>query len=98
MFPQPQKLQWSDKNPADVVDYSIDWIHVLKAFNGDTIASASWSVPSGLNLGAQIVLGTTTSAFISGGVADQTYQVTCTITTAGGRTVRRQVLLGVRNF
>jgi hypothetical protein len=97
MIPQPQKLQWSDKNPADVVDYSIDWIQVLRALDNDSIASAIWNAP-GLGLGTQSVLGTTTSAFISGGIDGQSYTVTCTITTTGGRTVRRQVLLPVRVF
>jgi hypothetical protein len=97
MIPQPQKLQWSDKNPADVVDYSIDWIQVLRALDNDSIASATWDAP-GLSLGAQSVLGTTTSAFISGGIDGQSYTVTCTITTNGGRTIRRQVLLPVRVF
>jgi hypothetical protein len=97
MIPQPQKLQWSDKNPADVVDYSIDWIQVLRALDNDSIATANWSAP-GLNIQQQQVLGTTTSAFISGGIDGQSYTVTCTITTNGGRTIRRQVLLPVKVF
>jgi hypothetical protein len=90
MIPQPQKLQWGDKNPADVVDYTFDWIQVLKALDDDSIVSATWVAP-GLSLGPQSILGTATSVFISGGVDGQNYTVTCTILTTGGRIIRGAV-------
>jgi hypothetical protein len=98
MIPQPQQLQWSDKNPADLIDYSIDWINVLKALNDDTIASATWNVPSGLVLEGQTIAGSVTSAVISGGTAGQVYTVGCQITTTGGRIVRRNVRLAVKEI
>ena len=97
MVPQAQKLQWGDKNPADSLEYNIDWQLVLQALDGDTIANAVWEAP-GLSLGTQAVVNNRTSAVLSRGVAGQSYNVTCTITTAGGRMVRRQVLLPVRVF
>jgi hypothetical protein len=97
MIPSSQLLQWSDKNPNDFVDYGVDWLAVLKAF-GDTIQSVSWVVPSGLLRGGESTQGAITSIFLGGGLAGVNYTVSCEITTVGGRTVRRQVLLGVKNI
>jgi hypothetical protein len=97
MMPTPQLLQWSDKNPNDFVDYAVDWFAVLNALQ-DTIQAVNWFVPSGLLRGGESVQGNITSIFLGGGTAGVTYTVSCEITTAGGRIIRRQILLRVKNI
>lgn len=75
------------KQPADVVDYDVDfgteWLPT-----GDKLASASASVtPSGLTLGSTIidVTETVVKQWVSGGTAGTTYKVEITATTDAGR-------------
>lgn len=91
-------LRWSAKDPADVLDYAIDWSAVLAELGGDSIASTTWSVPAGLVGGAEGVAGDVRTKFISGGTADTTYAVGCRITTTGGRTIERTVRLDVKDL
>lgn len=72
------------KDPADARTYKIDWSAWLTSINNDTIATPAWSVPAGLTLGSSSNTTTTTQARISGGVAQTTYTVYCTVTTAAG--------------
>lgn len=80
------------KDPSAVLDYVFDWLAWLA---GDTIASSSWSVPTGLTLVRTEVTPSQAIAWISGGVVGTTYAVTNTITTAGGRTDTRTITLAV---
>ena len=46
--------RWPDKDPADVLDYGLDWSDQLALKSpADTISSATWVVPAGLIAGAQ---------------------------------------------
>lgn len=91
-------LRWGAKDPADVLDYAIDWSSVLAELGDDTIASTTWVVPAGLTGGAEAAAGAVRTKFLSGGTADQSYALTCTITTLGGRTISRTVLLDVKEL
>lgn len=71
------------KDPNAVLDYSVDWSRWL---NGDTIATGVWMVPAGLTKVTDANTTTKTTAWLSGGTADQSYTVTNRITTTGGRT------------
>lgn len=80
------------KDPSAVLDYMIDWLRWLK---GDTIQTSQWTVPAGLALVSQSNTTTTTTVWLSGGTAGQTYTVTNRITTAAGRTDERSLLIRV---
>lgn len=72
-----------DKDPAAVLDYTIDWEDWLA---GDAIATSEWTVSAGITAGATGKTDTTTTIWLSGGLSGQTYTIFNRITTAGGRT------------
>lgn len=80
-------------DPEAVLDYAVDWSDWLGA---DTIASATWTVPTGLTKASQAETTTKSTAWISGGTAGTTYSVECRITTVGGRTDERTITLVCR--
>ncbi len=82
------------KDPSAVLDYMIDWSRWLK---GDTIQTSQWTVPAGLALVSQTNTTTTTTVWLSGGTAGQTYTVTNRITTASGRTDERSIIIKVED-
>jgi hypothetical protein len=92
-------LRWPDKDPADVLDYALNWSDQLALTSpADTISSATWTVPSGLTAGVQSVLGGVATIWLSGGVAGTDYTITCRIVTAGARTLERSVTLFVKEL
>lgn len=80
------------KDPNAVLDYSVDW---TKWLDGDTIATSAWTVPAGLTKVSDANTTTKTTAWLSGGTADQSYTVTNRITTSGGRTEDRSFIVKV---
>lgn len=92
-------LRWPDKDPAEVLDYGLDWSDQLALPNpDDTISSATWTVPAGLTAGAQSVVGGVATIWLSGGTAGADYTLTCRIVTSGGRTLERSVKLLVKEL
>jgi hypothetical protein len=92
-------LRWPDKDPADVLDYALNWSDQLGLTSpADTISSATWTVPAGLTAGAQSVVGGVATTWLSGGVAVTDYTITCRIVTAGARTLERSVMLFVKEL
>ena len=83
------QLKWPRKDPADVLDYSIDWAARLEA---DTIASSTWTAPAGFTVGANSKTDTSTTVWLSGGSVG-THSITNRITTVGGRTIELSVQL-----
>lgn len=80
------------KDPQAVLDYGFDWSAWL---DSDTIATSGWIVPDGLTEVSESNTTTTTTVWLSGGTASTTYRVVNTITTAGGRTDERSLLIRV---
>jgi hypothetical protein len=85
-------VQWDDKDPADVDDFTLSFARELGA---ETIATTAWSATAGITLGATGNSTTAATVRLSGGTAGTTYTVTCTITTSGGRTLQRSADLHV---
>lgn len=85
------------KDPQSVLDYSLDWGPWLGAT--DTITISTWVLDSPLvsEGGGESNTDTTTTLFISGGEAGQSYNVTNSITTLGGRKDDRTIELRIRN-
>ena len=92
-------LRWPDKDPADVLDFGLDWSDQLALANpDDTISSVTWTVPAGLTSGAQFVVGAVATIWLSGGTAGTDYTIICRMVTSGGRTLERSVKLLVKEL
>lgn len=94
---------WSPKDPNDTADFVMDWSDLLA---GDTIATlddvviAPATSPALTEAGSPFIrstTGTTTTIWLTGGEAGETYTVNETITTVGGRVYQRAVQLCVQD-
>jgi hypothetical protein len=85
------------KDPSAVLDYSFDW-GTDGWIGADTITGTPvWTVPTGIVKDSQSNTTTLATVVISGGTAGENYDVSCKITTAGGRTDERTFRLQVRD-
>jgi len=103
-------LKWPNKDPNEILDYSIDWSRFL---SGATLSSVTWFVddadgvktqliPSGqLVKGIQLISATNTdkvaTARLGSGDNNIQYQFYCRITDTNGLVVERKIRLRVRN-
>lgn len=87
------------KDPNAILDYSVDWSAWLisSTTSADTISTSTWIVPSGITQTTNSHTNTVATVWLSGGSADSTYELTNRITTAGGRTDDRTILIKVQN-
>lgn len=81
------------KDPDAELPYGFDWTQWLAEMTGETVASAVWTVPAGLTLVSQAETPTETSVVLSGGVAGTKYNVTVAMTTSGGYTEQRTIVV-----
>jgi hypothetical protein len=93
--PYIPKRFWQD--PDEVKDYSWDWQPWL-TYRTDTIASYVIAAAEGITVESSAVVGGVVSAFLSGGVAKNSYTVSCTVVTTGGRTLTRSIVLMIREL
>lgn len=84
------------KDPNATLDYTFDWSLWLTPI-ADTITSVTWVLTSGLTQVSASNTTTTATAFISGGALDAVEELTCRITTAGGRIDDRTIQLNIIN-
>lgn len=83
------------QDPAARLDYTWDWSAWL-ADVGDTIASATVTVPAGLTaVEAPVVGSTAVTQRVSGGALSDTYRLVCQITTVGGLVDERSIYLTI---
>lgn len=85
-------IQTFTKDPNAVLDYTIDWSLWLA---GDTISTATWTVPMGITKDLDTKTTTTTTIWLSGGSAATNYSVAVRVVTAGGRTDDRTIVISV---
>jgi len=71
------------KRFGETLDYTINWADRLAT--GETVSSAVWSVPPGITKEDESTTSTTSVIWLSGGTAGESYTITCTMTTSGGR-------------
>lgn len=89
-------IETFQKNPYDVIDYDFDFSAWLASRGGDTISGYTVSAQSGLTVSSVTMNGQSiVRAFIGGGTSGQTYQVSCQITTSGGRAKQAKIQLFV---
>lgn len=82
-----------DKDPSAVLDYVFDFSPWLPS--GDTISTATWTVPSGITKLSESNTTTTATVWLSGGTARTIYRIVCRFTTANGRTDERSIDINV---
>ena len=83
------------KGAGDTLDHVVSWAPILA---GDTITASAWVIPAGLTQTGESFAATTTTVWLGGGVAGQTYGLKNTITTSGGRTIQRTIDLKVEEM
>ncbi|MFY8163269.1 MAG: hypothetical protein ACOVKC_03430 [Brevundimonas sp.] len=82
------------KDPVSILDYEIDWETWLDV---DTILTSNFTVEAGLTKASQSLTATKGIVWLSGGTLGETYLVSNTITTAGGRTENREFRVLIAN-
>jgi len=88
----PELMATYNKDPTEVLDYTIDWESLL---DGDTISTSEWSVDTGITQDSESETATKAIIWVSGGTLDKQYTLTNTIVTAGGRTRVRSIAINV---
>ena len=88
-------LETHTKQPADVLDYDIDYTDWL---GSDTIASKTVTADDGITIDSSAITGagTRVKTWISGGTTATTYKITVTITTTGGLTKQDEFRVKVK--
>jgi hypothetical protein len=85
------------KDPAAVLDYSIDW--GAEYLGGDLISDSAWSVEPDESGGVAVVGsdfdGTTTTVNAGGGAAGRIYKLVNHVTLQSGRIDNRSIVLRV---
>ncbi len=81
-----------NKDPDAVSDYTFNWANWL---GDDQIVTSTWTVPAGVNNVGATNSTSTSTIWLSGGVAGTAYSVYCEITTVGGRTDKRTMKINV---
>ena len=98
-------LQWPDKDPGDILDYDADFSDALPS--GDLIASVVWTISPVTDPPLESELETydnptkTATIWLSGGLVDTDYRITCKLTTTSApvaRVLERDIGLNVRNL
>lgn len=84
------------KDPNAVLDYGFDWSDWLE--DDETLATATWTVPTGITKDSQDESDSVTVIWLSGGTAGKDYYVSCKITTSNDpvRTDERRMKIRVR--
>lgn len=67
--------------------YDFDFSSMAEMQAGETISTASVPSVSGVTVGSTVISGSRVQVRISGGTANASYTLTCTITTSGGSTL-----------
>lgn len=85
------------KQPADTLDYDVDYTEWLDA--GDTLISAVTSVDVvGLTVAAPMIVGSKVKLWVSSGTHGTTYKVTLTVTTEHGRIKQDEVRFKLKDY
>lgn len=79
------------KDPQAVLDYQWDWSLWLAV--GETISTATVTVPTGITLASSTSTTTTVTAWLSSGTVGADYTITCHIVTNQGRTDERNIFI-----
>lgn len=84
------------KDPQAVLDYRVEWTTWLSDVS-DTISTGTVTATTGITVDSYNVNGTQLIGWLSGGTAGSEYTITYQITTTGGRTDQRELVVRVQN-
>lgn len=85
------------KQPVEVQDYDVDFNEYLE-FHNDVAISHTAVAESGLTVEASALTAGVVKVFVSGGTDGNTYKVSATITTSGGRVKQGDIMVKVKEF
>lgn len=88
---------WPDKDPDEVLDYSVEWAERLPI--EDDITTSDWfldTTDGNLVIDSVQRMGTLCTVWLSGGTLGYTYFITNRVSTADGRTMDQTVRLFIR--
>lgn len=87
------------KDPEEVLDYTINYeVLLLASVVPDSIASSVWTATGALNIDSSSFTGINTTVWVSGGgILGSRCKLINTVTTAGGRTYERTIMVTVAN-
>lgn len=86
--------RWPNKQPAELLDYAIDWTARLDA--GDTIKASAFVVPDGLEATSSSRGDRDAVVWLGAGDDRVSYLIVNRITTTAGRELRQVVRLKIR--
>ena len=79
-----------EQTPTELLDWTINW--AARGLGNDVILSSAWSQSSGDFTLSQTGHGSTATTFwLTGGIAGNSYSITNTISTSGGREMQETV-------
>lgn len=85
------------KQPADRLDYDIDYRDWLTD-RADTLQSAAVTAEAGISVDDFVLVSGVVKVYLSGGTDGQTYKITCTATTTGGRIKQAEISINVKDY
>ena len=83
------------KQPIEVQDYDIDFNEYLE-FHNDVALTHTAVAEAGVSILSSALTGGVVKVFVSGGTDGNTYKVSATITTQGGRVKQGDILVKVK--
>lgn len=85
------RFGFDDKDPAEDMDFEIDFSDMLAS--GETIASYTLTVPTGITDHDDSKTSTAVIFWLSGGTAGEEYDIECEIVTSFDRTYKRSLTI-----
>lgn len=86
------------KDPQERQDYTVDWAANDYLADGETIASSTWTVPSGITqYSTASNTNTATTIWLEGGTHGEEYYIVNNIETSNGRIAERSIKIICRN-
>lgn len=88
---------WPDKDPAEVLDYGLDYSAEMTK-HGDTIANSTYALLAGdVTLGSEPAIANhTPTIFLSGGTDNTISRLLHTVVSTGGRTYKEEVNIRIK--
>lgn len=84
------------KDPASIVNFTLDWSDHLTALGGLTIASSDWTVPAGITEVTASNTTTATTVRLSGGTHGADYEIVNHVVFSDGQEEERALTIQVR--
>lgn len=83
------------KQPVEIQDYDIDFTEYLE-YHNDVALSHTAVAETGLTVVTSVLTAGVVKVFVSGGTDGNTYKISATITTSGGRVKQGDILVKVK--